>query len=510
MVLALCMVSVMMPAGAAAESDATAIENLRLTDEQVWEHVNNLRTSGDSGWATAEAGTMTLVVAASDAGAASRAQADYVCDGVNDHLEIQAALKALPAGGTVLLTEGTFNIAGNLQPGAYTSLKGSGDDATVLKFAGVGGPRVRSPYVTFADFKIVGTADLLVAEDHARVHNVTMTVDNSRVGAFYVWAAGKVVEDVEFVNCKAIDCGRYGFLNSGEGDPNLITNVRYVNCEAINCGRDSYVSTGPWVTGFDIVEKNNIDGAWIIGCYAEGNQESGFHLEGFSYLSIKNVNFQDCISINNAAKGKDKCMFGAGFTTPKGCTLENCYSYNNKHGYLVSGGSISKCYDITMKNCRDDASWYGFMFRHGYDSAIIDCISNDAVRQGIVLSKAWNLNVDNFTLNGAAGYPLHAGSSTVTAAKIAGTKTADDPFAGGMWHGPVTDSVIDINAEGCGSDTVICLENAQRVTVTGTIASNSPEAVKVIGGSDVDTSGVVVSNGVDTLEWVPIVIPLVD
>ncbi|WP_241648078.1 right-handed parallel beta-helix repeat-containing protein [Methanoculleus taiwanensis] len=499
----------MLPAGAAAGTSATPLEDLRLTEEQVSEYTTSLRTAS-SEWATAEAGTVTLIVAAYDAGEASKAQADYTCDGVNDHVEIQAALKAVPAGGTVLLTEGTFNCAGNLQPGAYTTLKGSGDGVTVLKFPGVGGPRVRSSYVTFADFTILGTADLLVAQSHARVHNVTMTVDNSRIGAFYVWASNKVVEDVEFVNCKAIDCGRYGFINSGEGSPKLVKNVRFINCEAINCGRDSYVNTGPWVTGFDIVEKNDIDGAWIVGCYAEGNQESGFHLEGFSYLSIKNVNFKDCVSVNNAAKGKDACMFGAGFTTPKGCSLENCYSYNNKHGFLVSGGSISKCYDISMKNCRDDASWYGFMFRHGYDSSITDCISNDAERQGIVLSKAWDLTVDNFTMKNAGGYPLHAGSSTVTAAKFAGTKTADDPFAGGMWHGPVTDSTIDINAEGCASDTVICLENAERVTVTGSIASSSPDAVKVIGGSNVDTSGVVVSNAGDTLEWKPIAIPLID
>lgn len=52
----------------------------------------------------------TLVVAASNAAALSRLQADYRCDGVDDHLEIQAAIDAVAAlgGGKVLLSEGTF------------------------------------------------------------------------------------------------------------------------------------------------------------------------------------------------------------------------------------------------------------------------------------------------------------------------------------------------------------------------------------------------------------------
>ena len=52
----------------------------------------------------------TMVVAASDASAASRALADYFCDGVADDVQIQAAIDALPAvGGKVKLTEGNFS-----------------------------------------------------------------------------------------------------------------------------------------------------------------------------------------------------------------------------------------------------------------------------------------------------------------------------------------------------------------------------------------------------------------
>lgn len=56
-------------------------------------------------------GQPTLVVAASDASDASKGRADYVCDGVNDEVQINAAIDALPAiGGRVFLTEGNFNL----------------------------------------------------------------------------------------------------------------------------------------------------------------------------------------------------------------------------------------------------------------------------------------------------------------------------------------------------------------------------------------------------------------
>ena len=53
--------------------------------------------------------TATYVVAANDSSEANKARADYVCDGTDDQVEIQAAIDALPAsGGKVALSEGTF------------------------------------------------------------------------------------------------------------------------------------------------------------------------------------------------------------------------------------------------------------------------------------------------------------------------------------------------------------------------------------------------------------------
>ncbi|KKN21387.1 hypothetical protein LCGC14_0925720, partial [marine sediment metagenome] len=61
----------------------------------------------------------TLVVAASDAYPSSKAQADYVVDGTADQVELQAAeaLLATLGGGTIQLTEGNFDINGDVTPG---------------------------------------------------------------------------------------------------------------------------------------------------------------------------------------------------------------------------------------------------------------------------------------------------------------------------------------------------------------------------------------------------------
>lgn len=92
---------------------------------------SNITASGDvtvSGSLGAKTGrTATLVVAANDSATTSKAQADYVCDGTDDHVQIQDALDALPAtGGEVLLLDGTFNIEESIVLDSYQTLRGCG------------------------------------------------------------------------------------------------------------------------------------------------------------------------------------------------------------------------------------------------------------------------------------------------------------------------------------------------------------------------------------------------
>lgn len=91
----------------------------------------DITASGDvtvSGDLEAKTGrTATLIVAAADSATTSKAQADYVCTGTNDHLEIQAALDALPSGGgEVKLLEGTYYIESSITLDSNQTLRGGG------------------------------------------------------------------------------------------------------------------------------------------------------------------------------------------------------------------------------------------------------------------------------------------------------------------------------------------------------------------------------------------------
>lgn len=72
--------------------------------------------------------------------------ADYVCDGTNDHVEIQAAIDAINAGtwktGRILLTEGTFNVAAAIKLRTGISIHGLGVGATQIKSVGTDGGTV--------------------------------------------------------------------------------------------------------------------------------------------------------------------------------------------------------------------------------------------------------------------------------------------------------------------------------------------------------------------------------
>ncbi len=71
----------------------------------------------------------TTTLAAHDSPASIQAQADYICDGADDQVDIQAAIDALPAGGgKIVLSEGTFNLSKGFDIDIdNVTLAGSGD-----------------------------------------------------------------------------------------------------------------------------------------------------------------------------------------------------------------------------------------------------------------------------------------------------------------------------------------------------------------------------------------------
>jgi parallel beta-helix repeat protein len=72
-------------------------------------------------------GDVDYLIAASDSSAQIQAKADYVCDGADDQIEIQAAINALPAsGGHIHLSQGRFYIRDTIHLYQYVTLTGTG------------------------------------------------------------------------------------------------------------------------------------------------------------------------------------------------------------------------------------------------------------------------------------------------------------------------------------------------------------------------------------------------
>ncbi|MDD4363734.1 MAG: right-handed parallel beta-helix repeat-containing protein [Atribacterota bacterium] len=432
------------------------------------------------------------MVAASDSSEEIKASADYVCIGENDHETIQTAINSIAeTGGTISLTEGTFYLATDTYiTGNNIIFEGAGEDKTLLVWSAGRFGTIGKEYVTLRNFKTTGTgAIVLWNSSHIKVENVTATVDDSFAGAaFTTFVSSKIIEDIEYNNCKAIDCGRHGWMSDGWEAPKLIKNIRYVNCKAINCGKDSRFSPhGQWTCGFQLGENSDIDGCEVINCYAEGNWEAGFIVEGAP--TIKNMVIRDCVSKNNGIKpddyynGPDEemygCLFGAGFWLNDDITLYNCVSENNrKCGYSVwmkPSSLTTKLYD-----CVDTGSEIGFKLDYTENVYLENCTSIDAGKYGIYAASANDLTTVGLEIINPGG-------------------DGEKCNVFGIKDYPVTNCSFDLDIYG-GHGTVIPCLNGQDITFTGTVRSDNENPV-VVSGTNVDITGLNVTSYDDEEEY---------
>ncbi|MCM2465665.1 hypothetical protein DIC75_04950 [Methanoculleus sp. CWC-02] len=455
--------------------------------------------------AAESASPATLTVAANDSTELSKNQADYVCDGVDDQAEIQAALAALPDGGTVVLTEGTFNCAGVLAPAAGTTLSGQGPDATFLEFTNDGRINVDQENITLDGFHIEGTGYssgvkwlgvMTIRASHAKIHNVEGTADTSIQAVFLLIHDPAVyaptLQDVEFVNCKAVDTGTYGFIHNAWGSSNkVIKDVRYDNCQAINCG--SKGAFNPWITGFDFAELNDMEGLRVTNCLAEGNLESGFHFEFDP--KVTDAVLENCTSINNGQKPyptvpyKQSDMsthyFGCGYYAPNcDVTFKNCTAEGNSlYGfYATNGGKLYDCVDKdtgagkTDYTYRKPAGYYSIPSRSTDPALVLEnCTSIDSHGYGLQVDLASNIQIKNFELVNPVGIDGKGAS-------LGGT------------NGQFSNAEVDIHASGDQVETLVWAKNNQNVQYTGEITSDSEKAFLVEGGQNVQTAGITVAS----------------
>jgi hypothetical protein len=434
-------------------------------------------------------GPVQILVAAADADPSTRRAADFCCDGAGDQAEIQQALDRLgTTGGTVFLSQGTFQLSGSIRPRSQTVIAGQGPEETTLVFSDDGILKVDSPYVSLENFSVAGSGYsdkvewlgvLLIRASHVGVQDVVGTADDSIQAVFYVLADDRVnqgvIEDIAFIRCRADNPGTYGFLHNAWGPENfLIRDVRYESCEAINCGHAARFN--PWVTGFNFAEQNDVEQLRVVNCSAEGSWESGFHFEW-------DPQKRDCILVNCTSTGNGRKpypasgggeYFASGYYAPGGgiifhdCTAKE----NSQYGYYItSGGSLFRCSDEGVGSGRTDysiitpAAFYVVPWNASDPTILIEnCRSTDAGGYGINLNYAAHARVINFTLDNPGG--------------IGGIGALFGDLIYGI---PLRDAVVEIYASGDRAPRLVVVVENQNSFYTGRIQSDVADPFTISG-----------------------------
>lgn len=337
-------------------------------------------TAGQTVWAGRTAGA-TLLVAASNASAAARATASYVCDGTADQVEINAALAALPAGGgSVRLSEGTFTLAAPIGTAkANSQLVGSGVDATTLRVVNAGGASVNGTMVQLAH---ASCSLSFLTVDGNKANNAAQTamtlvaafaadilVDTVRITNSPAYGSSTTGANARYMNCIADGCVLQGFIlrSSGEAE-----RVLALHCIARACADGFYVDSGP-VTLVGCVAISNTRygfacGASVrmIGCEAVSNVDSGF-LAGGQWVSVIG-----CRALLNGTSGIQ--------VTGTDVLVGGCHVIQNaQHGIYVTAARVQ------VVGCRviDNSTFSNFGFigivLNGTTDAFVD---GNLVRQG--------------------------------------------------------------------------------------------------------------------------------
>ena len=289
-----------------------------------------LANSTPASAATTTAAGYCLVVAAENATTKVKNGADYVCTGTNDQTVINEAIAALPAaGGTILLSAGTFSISAPIGiASSNVSLEGTGvstelsvpagtNISYVISVTGTGTVEVKlrrfciqgaaadtygdgiyydTPWSTtdtqhvLEDVYIDGcpnngvhvaaSADTRVLL-FSRVH-----VKNCKGNGFYM--AYPSCTDCIFDSCIADTIGLSGFYVGG-------ANCNYISCKAFYCG-----STGTGY-GFQVIGYNN----YFTRCEAQDNYQSGFYGDntGDATYGSYGCTFVNCLADSNGQNG---------------------------------------------------------------------------------------------------------------------------------------------------------------------------------------------------------------
>jgi len=295
----------------------------------------------------------TITVAANDSASKSKAGADYVCDGVADDVQIQAAMDALPAaGGSIYLAEGNYALSAVLTPPSNCWLYGAKsaviNGAAAQPFLIDGKTNVTLEGITIdGDYGdailLLGACTDILLQD--------LELKNMTQSGIQLYPISVTMERITIRNVYSHDNGHSGIYGVSNGG--VVSDLLIDGCRCITCGS----ATGEWHGG--IIIERFIAGTSIkvTNCYVEDSYESGVHFETIDGL----VQVENTISKGNGAR-KAGASYAAGFHISKTniiCT--NCIALENVKNGFASSLSETYVYLVSLNSCTSyNNGWYGY------------------------------------------------------------------------------------------------------------------------------------------------------
>lgn len=256
-----------------------------------------------------EVGSQTLIVAASDAPSKVRARADYICDGTDDDVQIQAALDALSQG-TVLLTEGTYTIGASIEMRTKKGLIGIGistvlqsknslDDHVIDNSSGS-----LQYFCILRDFRVVGNDANNTTGDcvHANMAH-TWWMENLHLddgagrGIDISGDASNIALNNHIINCRIENSATQGlFVSSFAPNNHIVGNIIGGTDDwyGIECANDENIFVDNHIhstsnSGVLVSGENNK----FIGNIVESSGSHGFDISGDHNKFIGNTAFNN-------------------------------------------------------------------------------------------------------------------------------------------------------------------------------------------------------------------------
>jgi hypothetical protein len=295
---------------------------------------------------TAGTRSATIVVAASDSSAKSKAQADYVCDGTDDDVEINAAIQALPAtGGSIKFLEGHYYLGAEILVNRSADLICASFNSTIFTLENNANCimfRITSSNTHLSKCKLIGN------KANQTEANPLIQVEAADCSLSKVWCSESKGDGIKLVNGWSLLLDMvwsethdgYGFYcvpDTTEGNKVSTLKINYANF--VN-------NKGGIYADLSNISANDSRGYWYITNYfGSASVEREIYIKDIWHCNIDNFNIlnsgDNSIEFASSAScSSDYIFIGSGYAQSMGENKKSLVADTNTRRILLLGPSF--------------------------------------------------------------------------------------------------------------------------------------------------------------------------